>query len=247
MRSLLLGTAAVLSVALIVPAVAADIPMKAGPRSVAPVMVAAPNWAGFYLGAHGGYGSSDFDGLFDRGEANPDFVAFGSRLGVKGAFGGVQAGYLFQTGAWVYGGELSASFMNWSDRTQDVDFSGDRIDAKISNLVIATAKLGYAFNNMLLYGAVGAARADAKWTACDECGTGAENAGSVKLNRWGLALGGGVEMVLAGPWSFGVDGTYVMLDDRKSTTTLNVDSDPRDFAELKNIWTIRGVINYRFR
>lgn len=215
----------------------------------APVAVAAPvyNWAGLYIGGHGGYGSSDFDGVFDSSEGAAINQAFGSNLNVKGGFGGGQIGYLFQSGPWVYGGELSASFMSWSDQTIDAAAGGtDRIDAEIRNLVTASAKLGYAFNNVLVYGLVGAARADAKWTACDVCGTGAENSGSVKLNKWGLALGGGVEVAFAQRWSVGVEASHIRFNDRKDTSLLTIDSDPNDFAELKNIWTVKGVINYRF-
>ena len=137
--------------------------------------------------------------------------------------------------------------MSWKDTARDASGGGDQIEGKITNLLMATAKIGYAFNTTLIYGTIGAARADAKWTACDECNTGAASSGSLKLNKTGLALGGGVEMAWAGPWTFGVDGSYVIFNDSKNASTLNADSDPGDFAKLKNVWAVKGVINYRFR
>jgi outer membrane immunogenic protein len=54
MRKFLLGTLGL--VAMAAPALAADLPVKAPP----PVYVAPMyNWSGFYIGANGGWGSSD--------------------------------------------------------------------------------------------------------------------------------------------------------------------------------------------
>jgi opacity protein-like surface antigen len=147
----------------------------------------------------------------------------------------------------VFGGEVAVSFMNWSDRTFDVNASatGDHIDAKISNLVTGVAKLGYAFDSVLVYGAIGAARVHASWTATDSP-TDTGTTGSVDFKKWGLALGGGVTVALAGPWSVGVEGMYIKFNDRKDASLLNSDSDSGDFAELKNIWLVKGTLNYKF-
>jgi outer membrane immunogenic protein len=238
---------ALLALTAAVPAAAADVAAKKTAAYTA--LAAAPaayTWAGLYIGGHAGYGAADFDGIFDVGETDPGDQAFGSALDVKGGLGGVQIGYLFQNGAWVYGGEVAASFMNWNDTTFDPNTGpgGDQIKATISNVVTVMAKLGFAANNMLFYGSIGAGRADAKWEACDECGD-SPSAGSLKLKKWALAYGGGVTMDLGGRWSAGVEGTYIKFNDRKDASALNGDSDPGDFAELKNIWIVKGVLNYK--
>ena len=100
-RILLIGTSIV---ALAVPAMAADLPVKAPPPIAAPLTT----WTGFYLGLNGGYS-------FGRSTRELNFVsATGATIippgGVVttggtdlegGLFGG-QIGYNWQTGNWVW-------------------------------------------------------------------------------------------------------------------------------------------------
>ena len=92
---------------------AAIIPANAGPPP-------APTWTGFYVGANAGYawGNSDPTMILP---ASVDPLGFGDgtwqgppSLKPQGFIGGGQAGYNWQMGQWVFGGE--------------VDFSG--LDAK---------------------------------------------------------------------------------------------------------------------
>jgi len=249
MRQLYLGSVAAIALCAAGPAVAADMPARAPVYKAPPAAIVAQTWTGLYVGAHGGYGKADHDGVFDIGElpGDPQFVAYGSNLDVNGGFGGVQIGYLYQHGPWVIGAEFAASFMNWSDKTFDPDpgTDTDYIEAKIENLYTAVAKLGFATNSVLVYGAVGAAWVRGSWTVCD-CDTSASPTGSVDFDKVGLAAGGGVTVATAGPWSVGVEGLYLRFNDRQDTSLLTPDSDVGDFAELKNIWIVKGSVNYRF-
>jgi opacity protein-like surface antigen len=71
------------------------------------------SWAGFYLGAHGGYGwgNNDFSAVLS---ANPFFAVGGIKS--RGALYGGQAGYNWQYGRGVAGVELdfSAAAINGS-------------------------------------------------------------------------------------------------------------------------------------
>ena len=249
MKQLFIGSVALLALAAAGPAKAADMRVKAPVYKAPPAMVAAHNWTGFYLGAHGGYGAADFDGLFDSDEipAEPGFTTFGSQLDVKGGFGGVHAGYLWQSGPWVFGGEVAASFMNWKHQVFDAIPDGvtDNIEAKIKHIVTGVAKFGYAFDSALIYAAVGAAWAHGTWKVCD-CDLSGLPTGSVNLNKLGFAVGGGATYAFAGPWSVGVEGLYMIFNGRKDTNLLVEDSDSGDFAELKNIWVVKGSLNYKF-
>ena len=83
------------------PVFAADLPVKAWP---APPL--AWSWAGFYIGAHGGYGW----GRHDFGEVvalNP-LLTLGD-IDSRGWVAGGQAGYNWQYGRWVAGLEVDGS------------------------------------------------------------------------------------------------------------------------------------------
>ena len=100
-----------------VPAIAADLPVKAPPP--APVMAPILYWGGFYVGVNGGYswGRVDRDLTF----FNPiTGVAIVPPVGIGGTgdsnlngglFGG-QIGYNWQTGNWVFGFETDAQWTN---------------------------------------------------------------------------------------------------------------------------------------
>ena len=53
MKKFLLGTLGL--VAMVAPAVAADLPAKAPPPMIPPMF----NWSGFYIGGNGGWGRTD--------------------------------------------------------------------------------------------------------------------------------------------------------------------------------------------
>ena len=97
-----------MSVALVGPAAAADMPVKAVPRLVAPV---AYNWSGLYIGGHLGGGWSDK--CFNQ--VSP-VVAFGHTAATTApvGLGGGQVGYNLQRANWLFGVEASASGLNIS-------------------------------------------------------------------------------------------------------------------------------------
>jgi outer membrane immunogenic protein len=104
----LLAGVAVVALAAASPALAADLPLKAP----APAVVAW-GWSGFCIGGHGGYGwghdaQTDPNDPFFNGKI-PGFAGF-TGFDPKGALGGVQAGFNWQSGAIVGGLEGDLSF-----------------------------------------------------------------------------------------------------------------------------------------
>src|SRR5262245_24825592 len=91
--------AAVSSLALIAPASAADMPVKARP-----VVVAAPSWAGFYLGAS--LGAVWHEVEYADFSFGPGPTAEGRKAGI---IGGGHIGYNLQSGNIVYGVEADIS------------------------------------------------------------------------------------------------------------------------------------------
>jgi outer membrane immunogenic protein len=120
MKSFLLGTAALATLCLSLPALAADLPARV---TKAPALVAAAyDWSGFYLGVHAGYTFGEDDNISTTGQAAANIanVAGGARPGQvrldrDGFIGGGQAGYNWQlTPNWVMGLETDISYSTFA-------------------------------------------------------------------------------------------------------------------------------------
>ncbi len=113
------------------------------PTPVAPIQVQAPvyDWTGPYAGVYGG-------GLWGEQTATPPGAT--DTFDFATSYGGF-AGYNVQSGSIVYGGEIAAGFYNGAPTgspTDEFDYIGD-----------AKLRLGYAMDNVLLYGFGGASTA----------------------------------------------------------------------------------------
>lgn len=139
-RKLIL-TGLALSLGLSAPAFAGGLtePVLAPPVA-APVIIAAPtrrsaDWTGFYAGAQLGYGQLTADGIEDA-----DGVTYG-----------VHAGYLYDLGNVVLGGELDY------DMTE-IGFVAPAVD--LNSVARLKLRVGYDAGRFLPYVVAGAARAD---------------------------------------------------------------------------------------
>jgi len=123
------------------PALAADLP-PAYPTKAPPMVIAATNWTGFYVGLNGGYGFGDNDGSVDGGgpsvlegyTSGGKTTTFGTPVALGnwttpsgfqhndtgGVFGG-QLGYNWQTGPLVFGAEAD---FQWSGIKGDQTING---------------------------------------------------------------------------------------------------------------------------
>src|SRR4030088_2657946 len=208
----LLGAVALMAAGWTVSAQAADLPYGShAPYAVTPPLIY--SWAGPYLGANLGWSW----GSVENNPTKP-----------SGFGGGVQAGFNWQTGPWVFGieGDIQATgadetFAPW----------------KFSNPWFGTVRgrAGYAFSNILVYGTAGLAfgelrgetfglsetHANAGWTA----GVGAE----FGFGQTGFTRGG---------WSAKVEYLYVDLANNNFTIT----GVPNGYR----FGTLRAGINYHF-
>lgn len=198
--------AALLAVAAASGASAADL---GGPGYYAPpARVPGPyTWAGWYLGANLGYQW----GSVTNNPTNPSGIA-----------GGVQGGYNWQNGQFVFGGET------------DLQVSGT--DATVSPWEFSNpwwgtlrGRAGFAWNNFLFYGTAGLAYGDVK----------AQTLGfSETKTHIGWAAGLGAEVMLNRAWSAKAEYIYMDLDQVTYSTT-----------GVKNgFWSnmLRVGVNYHF-
>jgi len=207
MKGLVVGLAALAAAGWTASAEAAD--MNYGGR--APYTVNQPlnaySWAGPYLGGNIGYEW----GSVDHNAAKP-----------SGFVGGVQAGYNFQNGPWVFGieGDIQAAgaddtFAPW----------------KFSNPWFGTVRgrAGYALNNILFYGTAGLAFGELR----------AQTFGwSESHSSVGWTLGLGAEVGLAQNWSAKIEYLYYDL----STSQFAITGVSNGYSAS----VVRAGVNYHF-
>lgn len=194
----------------------------------------AANWSGFYIGAHGGYGTSRIPGVYDEVGDNGSFD-----IDPRGGIGGLQVGYNMQNGAWVYGVEADGT---WSGMKDDrVDGDGDTQTLKTTSLASIRGRVGVAADNRLYYVTGGWGFARSKLDVV-EGGTPA----SVSVDSNGFVVGSGVDWALTPNWSVRLEGLTYILDKRVNIPTLTPDSDTQDFVRQSTVNVIRVGVNYRF-
>lgn len=216
---------------------AADLPRRPAPVYKAPAAVAFYNWTGFYVGAHAGYGWSDF--------SSTDLV-FGDPGGAKarGWLGGVQLGYNYQIGSIVLGVEGEYSWADVKFTQSDPLGIGAAGSATLKNDFFATAagRLGYAFDRFLVYGKVGGAWTRDKFDLTDGIGGTATG----RFNRSGWVGGGGLEYAFLGNWSAKLEYNYMWFGTitEQLTTGGGLVATPANVKLETQI--IKAGVNYKF-
>jgi opacity protein-like surface antigen len=200
MKSWLRGVCAAvaISAALVSSANAADMYVKARPAPLVQVY----NWTGFYVGAHVGYQSGRVvndcppPGCPDR---SPESF-----------FGGVQAGFNYQTASnWVLGAWVNVPIAQhkFNDATSALGF-----DAELKWAVAAGGRIGYAFDRWLPYVLAGVVVGEAR--AKNDLFFGGPGLSPWETHRHvGYTVGAGLEYAIDRNWS--AFGRYAYVDFEK--------------------------------
>lgn len=218
----LIGGVALTALATAQPAMAADLAYKS-----APMMQAAYNWSGFYVGLNGGGGMASADHL------DPDrFLAANTKF--QQAFGtvGLQSGYNYQIGSSVIG--LEGDY-NWVglDKTKLFALNngiGSTANFKFSEFGTLRARGGLALDRTLLYVSAGVAFAHIQnrdaFDAFDGQGRPTTPCCIASEDKWkaGLAVGAGVEFALSQNWSVKGEYLYMMFQDSDAPVLNATDS-----------------------
>jgi outer membrane immunogenic protein len=190
MKPTLFGPAAVMAVLLAGPAFAADLYGRPPPRGdlpakAPPVMAGPPpfyNWTGVYLGGSIGYGYGTTRHSFSNG-------APGGTSDLDGAVAGSFIGAQYQVGRWVLGveGDFESTDISGSYN----DFSGitSQGAARIDWAASVRGRLGYAFDNVLIYATGGVAFAQFQFAG----GPAGGDVSSFSRDLTGWTVGGGIE------------------------------------------------------
>lgn len=176
-----------------------------------PYTVAQPlanSWMGPYIGGNLGYGWGDVS----NNGASP-----------SGVLGGLQAGYNYQSGQLVLGIEGDIQFNSADDTFAAWKFSNPWFGT-------VRGRLGYAFNNILLYGTGGLAFGALK----------AQLPGGLSESNTsaGWTAGVGAEVAINQNWSAKVEYLYVDLSEKNFLMT--------GVSNGYQFNTLRVGVNYRF-
>jgi outer membrane immunogenic protein len=219
--------AAAAFVAMATAASAAD--LRPAYKAPAPVAVAAYNWSGFYIGAHGGYG---------WGELNQNVFGTTNARDIDGFFGGGQIGWNWQAAGspWVFGVEADISFGDIGSFTSVPGLGS--VSTEVKTFGTARARLGYAVDRALWYLTGGFA-----WVENDVnttlLGFGSFDSSNTHV---GWTIGGGVEFALWDAWTAKVEYLYIDTESKHYHTDIvgqGLELDP-DFH------SVRFGLNYRF-
>jgi outer membrane immunogenic protein len=214
MRKHLLAHVAALAVTMAGPAVAADMPLEP-----ATPFAARFNWTSCYLGGHLGGGFARKDITDPVQLVQDSFLGAGSTTGItrvnpapSGAVIGGQIGCDYQfASSWVVGveGAVSGSTMRHSTTVGLPLGTSDTALVKASTdfLPSVTVRLGYAIDNVLVYGKGGVALAGDRYNV-----TGSFQGGPFAFegldDRLGWTVGGGVDWAFSRHWSVNLEYDY---------------------------------------
>jgi len=179
-----------------------------------PSAVTATQWDGFYVGGQLGGAWSDTDWHYDNhnwfNTIGPALVGTNFDIDASGVLGGGQAGFNYQTGAWVIRIEGSVAGADLDESRKSPFFpTSDTYTAEVNWLTTATGRIGYAQDKWLAYVKGGWAGADVELTLFDH-GTPVRASSSDWANGW--TVGGGAEYAFCKSFSLGVEYDYADLD-----------------------------------
>jgi outer membrane immunogenic protein len=153
-------------------------------------------WTGGYVGLQGGglWSDSSIDefGVEDTGVFSDTF---------GGGLFGLYGGYNWQSGSWVFGAEGD---INWVSNDETFLIRGQSVDVGSDYLASLRARLGYAFDNALIYatGGVAFTQFSADALAFDD------NILDVDHSLTGWTIGAGAEYVFTNNWIGRVEYRY---------------------------------------
>lgn len=249
------------------PAFAADMAVKAPPPAPVPTCV----WCGWYIGLNAGgvWGSNDPElsanssGWFSASGDSLISSTGSQKFNNSGFTGGGQLGYNWQAGSVVYGVESDFGYFHPTGSLSGAGHIPVTANFQLSESASANwlftlrPRVGFSWNNWLLYGTGGLAVSHVKFSETffsRSLGGDAAEAASLSSTRAGWAAGGGVEYALSKNWSIRTEYLYVQISGISGSgtfcahvpalCTFGTPWSVQSGTFRENI--VRGAINYRF-
>jgi outer membrane immunogenic protein len=197
------------------------------------------NWSGFYVGVQGGGAWGDSIQTFTGGST--------ARFNISGGEGGGTLGYNWQ-GVWhphlVLGieADFSGSNIKGSGVSSATYNCGPNCSTNVDSFGTVRGRLGYAWNNVLLYGTGGLAYGDI------ESNLGGAGGATVSNWRTGWSAGAGAEYGIARNWSAKLEWDYVDFDNFQwiNANKGNVSCAGIHCSTDAKFSVVRAGVNYHF-
>jgi outer membrane immunogenic protein len=233
-------------------ALAADFPPPVAPSPATYVPIAPPypyNWSGFYIG--GNLGAS----WNSPGSATDTLGStFGTTTNTS-FLGGGQVGVNYELWSFfVIGAEV---MFDWLPNTQNtVNVTNTTITPGTTNttavtlnnrwVTMATGKLAYAWDRVLLYGKGGGA-----WVGTSSPGLTVNNVpasftSTSNNSNFGATVGLGVEWAFAGNWSARAEWDAILLQNQRFTVSGSAFGTDTITANNRSINMFTAALNYKF-
>lgn len=209
----IVGVSAVLIATPLSLASAADMAVKAPPAVPAAAVVAA-DWTGFTADVDGGWSGNRFNWQLTN-PVPPTLTPFS--MSSSNGIAGVHLGYQQQWGSIVLGVEAGGAFSLGNAKSASAMGNGTGVGAcaltdtcvmSLDPLITGGGKLGYAWQNWLLYGVGGAARSEIHSQFIFANGIVFDSASA---GHTGYYVGGGVDYLLSKDVIVGVEYEHVDL------------------------------------
>jgi opacity protein-like surface antigen len=230
-------------------AFAADLPVKAPPVVTPPPPVF--NWMGFYVGGQVGYGWGK--GTSDSFNANTGAFVASSENDRRGWFGGGQVGYNYVfPSSWllgiegdIAGGDISGSAVNCSSATACA-----QADGKTSWFGTIRGRVGYTWNNWMLFGTGGGAwvhhSTDRTIVVSAALPAAVGAVASSSGTDFGWTAGAGVEWGFLPHWSAKLEYLYIHYDASADFTYPAFPAANRHNESTNHLNIVRLGVNYLF-
>ena len=222
------------------PALASDFP------AAKPVHVAVGNpensnhdWNGIYGGLNGGY-------AFGHSKAEYAVVngAEGAHFDDNGGLAGGQIGFNFQSGNMVFGFETDIDWSHIKGSTIVDEVKGSRLSGQVDWFGTVRARIGFAVDNLLIYGTGGFAYGGIKVGLSNYIDSSSPYLSS-SATATGWTAGGGSEFALNKNWS--IKGEYLYVSLGNASFSLN-DGNTQVASGKGNTYfnVMRAGLNYKF-
>jgi outer membrane immunogenic protein len=219
---------------------AADILAKSPPPPAAPVT----NWTGFYIGANAGgaFGNEKVSATLNAPapflavDTNAVSNAASPTLKPSGFTGGLEAGYNWQNGSWVFGGEADFDYLglkasNNATQAFPSTLPGGAVGPPTVFFTSATSmstdwlftlrqRLGWANDNWLFFATGGLAVGHDKFNQTIALVAPTTVTTALSSTRVGWTIGAGAEYALNRSWSVKAEYLHVDLGSVSSTGTV---------------------------
>jgi outer membrane immunogenic protein len=225
----------------------------------------APLWQGFYIGANAGgaWGDQKVSASVEPGNGTAPISAIDAAAisrasadkGNKGGFtGGVQGGYNYMMGPWLLGLEADWEWLDVNTTSSKSVQSAllispplvYNLNQRVSTdwMVTLRPRVGYAFDNWLIYGTGGFAWSQLKYRAEISDNRGNRASTDTSSTKTGWAAGVGAGYAITSQWSARGEWLYADFGHVGSATTNSFATIRPNDSVKTNI--VRVGVDYRF-